>query len=177
MLKPLRIAGALLLALSLAVSGCGSSETASTAATNGPAAQTVRQSTSPKQPQQTGASGQKQANETKPRTEAATSNPGGTTAKPTAAAKPTSTAAEPQSPIKPRYRYPLEVQRDFIAACTGASGSKSSCECIIARYESLKVEEGASLSELLGVEVALNNKLRLSRLARQFARDCSSAIT
>jgi hypothetical protein len=54
--------------------------------------------------------------------------------------------------------------------------SKASCECIIAKYEALNVEEGRSLAELLTTDLVLKRHLKLNRRAKQFARECHSAI-
>ncbi len=64
-----------------------------------------------------------------------------------------------------------------MAVCTAAKGSKSSCECIIFKYEAMNVEEGQSLSELLGLTVALKHRIKITRRAQQFAKQCNAAIT
>jgi hypothetical protein len=84
---------------------------------------------------------------------------------------------EPKAPPKGgKYEYPLEEQRQFIAYCTAANSSKSSCECIIEKYAHRRVEEGQSLAELLGIEVDLKESLRLPPRALRIARECKSPI-
>ncbi len=163
----------LVVALGILANGCGSTEdtTSTSVAASAPAAttQATGQSSTPAAAQPTGTSAQ-----TAPQT-----NPEHKTTAPTPstkAAKPKSTTAEtPQAP--PRYFYPAEPREHFIAACTAAKGSKLSCECIIFRYESRKVEEGQSLAELLGVTLALTRHFRLNQRARQYASECHSAMT
>jgi hypothetical protein len=47
---------------------------------------------------------------------------------------------------------------------------------MIAKFESRKVEEGQSLSELLGAEVSVNNGLGYNRRTRQYAKECHSVV-
>jgi hypothetical protein len=86
--------------------------------------------------------------------------------------------------VPPNRRYPKELQGKFLRACTAARGSRSSCECIIARQEgNLKVERGQSLAELLALELAFERehaslqdirraRVPSPRLVRQVVRVC-----
>jgi hypothetical protein len=174
MLKPFRLATCGLVAVGVAASGCGSSKKPSTptttsTSTNITATAGTTQSTTPKHTPQT----------PKPRAQkpAATTPPAATTGsqKSVQAPKP-KIKQEPKAPPKGKYEYPLEAQRNFIGTCRASNSSKSSCECIIVKFESRKVEEGQSLAELLGVEVALKGHLTLSHRAQQYARECKSTI-
>jgi len=74
-----------------------------------------------------------------------------------AAATPTLQAAERQLPLS--RRYPKFIQGKFLLACRAAKGSKSSCECIVAKQElNLKVEQGQSIAELLALEIAFRQE-------------------
>jgi hypothetical protein len=180
MLKPLHLAICLPVALAVAASGCGSTKKASTTTTastpttasttggtTGPTSTgaTATQTTTPKQaPKKSKAHAKKPA---APKPQATVPQRIITAPKP----KP-----EPKTPPKGKYEYPLEVQTAFISSCVAGSSTKSGCECIIAKFESRKVEEGQSLSELLGAELALQNGRRLNRRARQFAKECKSTL-
>src|SRR5262249_28225998 len=53
------------------------------------------------------------------------------------------------------HRYPRAFQLKFIVSCEAAKGSNSSCECILAKQQKLKVEKGKSMAELLALELQL----------------------
>ena len=176
MLKLLRLMICLSLTLVVA-SGCGTTKTASTATvaststgttgTAGSAGQTPAPSTSPQQPLQT----------SKP--------PAPKPATPAAEAKGSQTgggASQPSTPVKPqpaklKFSYPPAAQSDFIANCTAAHASKSSCECVIIKYESGSGEEAQSLVELLGLELALKEKTQLPHLGQLYVKECKLSIT
>ena len=84
---------------------------------------------------------------------------------------------EPKAPPRGgKYTYPREAQSNFIGVCLSGGGSKSSCECIIEKFEARRVEEGQSLAELLGFELALKSGLALNARDRLYARECKSAL-
>jgi hypothetical protein len=47
---------------------------------------------------------------------------------------------------------------------------------MIAKFEARKVEEGHSLAEMVGTELAARDHIAFSPQARQFARECHSSI-
>jgi hypothetical protein len=179
MLKPLHLAICVPVALAVVASSCGSTKKASTTTASTPTTASTTGGTTG--PTSTGATAT-QTTTPKPA-------PRRSKAKKPAAPKPSAQATvpqriitapkpkpEPKTPPKGKYEYPLEVQTAFISSCTAGGSSKSSCECIIAKFESRKVEEGQSLSELLGAELALQNGRRLNRRARHFAKECKSTL-
>jgi hypothetical protein len=178
--KPLRLTACLPLALAVIASGCGSTKTASTsttastnAGTSAPSngsSQTATHSTSSNEARQRSEANKQKAAKARLGRQAKGSQ------RSTEAAKPKTQAAKGQAPPKLQYLYPLDARQNFIATCMAAKGSKSGCECIIAKYESRKVVEGQSLAELLGVEVGLKDGFRLPPRARQYVKECSSTI-
>jgi type IV secretory pathway VirB10-like protein len=74
-----------------------------------------------------------------------------------AAARPGLEAVEARLPLK--RRYPKVLQGKFLVSCKAAKGSRSSCECIIAKQElNLKLEKGQTLAELLALEIAFEKE-------------------
>jgi hypothetical protein len=178
MLKLPGLTISLLGALAVLASGCGSTETASTgkvastnAGTSAPAGETPRttsQSTAPKAAHQTAKVPAGKAPRANPEHQATVP----TTS--TEAAKPKTEAAKPvQAPL--RHRFPREVKNNFIAVCTAAKGSTSSCECIVAKYESMNVEEGQSLAQLVGVWLSLKVHGQFTPQAKLYAKECKNA--
>jgi hypothetical protein len=177
MLKLPSLTISLLGALAVLASGCGSTETASTskvastnAGTSAPAGETphtTSQSTAPKAAHQTAKVPAGKAPRANPEHQATVP----TTS--TEAAKPKTKAAKPvQAPL--RHRYPLDVKNSFIAVCTAAKGSTSSCECIVAKYESMNVEEGRSLGGLLSVELSLKDHEKFTPQAKLYGKECKN---
>jgi hypothetical protein len=180
------------LAAAMLVSACGSSHTATTGRTavaSTPASAVTGATT--------GATGQPTGASAKPTTTKRTNTPtatsGGTAAtqpaKPkTSAAKPKTSAAKPKTtsttprskkPVlpPPKHVFPAEGTHNFMVVCTAAGESTASCECIIAKFEGRNVDEGISLSELLGVEVSMKDHIPLSKHGklRQYVHECRSA--
>jgi hypothetical protein len=180
MSNPRRLTICLLVVPAVLASGCGSSKTASTnttasvnaATTTAPAntnTQTASQSTGSTGPQHTNTTPTQKATNATPKTKAPPSH---TTAQ---APRPRTQTTEPQ--VSAKRLFPLQFKQNFLAAWTAASGSKSSGECIIAKYQAYKGEKGKALAELVGFELVLNNHLKLrNRLARQYAKECHGAV-
>lgn len=180
MFNPRRLIICLLVVPAVVASGCGSSETASTSGTASvnahstsvpanPSTRTASQSTGSSGPQQTKKTPAQKATKATPKTQAPPSH---TSAQ---APKPRTQAPEPQ--VSPKRQFPLRFKQNFLAAWLAANGSKSSGECIIAKYEARKAEKGRLLAELVGLELVLNNHLKLkNRRARQYAKECHSTI-
>lgn len=176
--NPRRLTIFLPLALAILASGCGASETSSTSkaasvttttsapANTSPSTQTAVQST--------GATGT-QRTSTAPVQTTTAPLPKKVTLPSPAVARKLPSAVPPNRSVG--HNYPLEFQQRFIAAWETANGSKSSAECIIAKFEALSGELGRSLGELVGTERAVLNHTRFSRRARQFATECHSSIT
>lgn len=199
--KPLHLT-ICLIALALVASGCGSTKKANTSTTAGTRAGTGAGENAQATTLAAGSNGARQTNSAQARKSAqapkapeaksgrqANGSQSTTSAvKPiTKPLKPTSPAAEGRphpfrEPSKGPYRFPLSAQSSFVAACTAAGGSKSSCECIIAKYETRTVEEGQALAELLGAELQLRNRGTLgpvgafARRSKQYAKECRSAL-
>jgi hypothetical protein len=187
MLNPRRLTSFLPVALAVLASGCGSTETASstkatsahatTSASANASTQTASQSTASKAPQQTSTTPAPKAFPTVQAPPSHTS---------TQAPTPGSKATKPRQPRS--YPFPPEFQQRFIAAWTEVvKGSKSSGECIIAKFEKrTTVEEGQALAELVGLELVLRRH-ELSKLlakgspllerAQQYAKECHHVIT
>jgi len=163
--RPLGLAACPLVALTLLVSGCGSTtSTTTTLATNTSAgttgAQTAPQSTtsSTEAPQAPPAPPPKTA-ETK-------SKATNTVAK--ASPPPVQTVSKSGvKPVKPplppgKGPYPAEIKQPFLATCKAAKGSTSSCVCVLTTLERSHVEQGESIAEL----IVLETKLRRVSLAQ-----------
>ncbi len=170
--------------LALAASGCGSSETSSTSTTVSTA--TSASATPPATTPSTAAKAtQPKLTAPKTGTEKATFNDTHTAAaasppppQPKSKSQPGKTTTAPSNGSL-KYVYPREATRNFIGVCTGRGESTASCECIIRKYEAENVsEEGQSLAELLGYELALKERTHLpGGSAHQFAVACHSKIT
>jgi hypothetical protein len=185
--NPRLLVALLTVGLALIVVGCGSSETSPTSTAASTGASAPVSTTPPAVVQSTATTPKTTTAKTPEQHPSATA----TTPKTTTPARPKvvivkRTAKAPASvQAPPRYIYPPEAQGHFIAFCTTGGGSKTSCECVIAKYEARKVphgtslveEEGETLSELLGIEVGLKDHLPLNTRAIRYARECHSAIT
>jgi len=170
MQKPLGLAACPFVALTLLVSGCGSTtSTTTTLATNTSAgttgAQTAPQSTagSTATPHTTQAS--------PPKTAEAKSKGAHTVAK--ASPAPVRTVSKPSvKPAKPplppgKGPYPAEIKQPFLETCRAAKGSTSSCVCVLTSLERSHVEQGESIAEL----IVLETKLRSVPLAQVLRGD------
>lgn len=185
MLKPVRFAICPLVALAVLASGCGSTKTTTTSATAPATASTPTTASTTGNTTVPAGKGAQTATQSRGSTHAPQTTTAHTqTPAPTQPAVRAyaphlkSKSVEPQPKPKPgrRYEFPLEAQRQFIGFCTARNSSKSSCECVIAKFEARKVEEGQAISELLVIGVALRQGLPLSARARQYAAECKSTI-
>lgn len=178
MLKRSCLAACGLVALVVVASGCGSSKKASVAATATTSTNTTPTVSTPTVPttQRTSATQVPKTTTARPQTPAPAKPPSATTQTQRVQTPKPKIKPEPKRPPKGKYEYPLQAQRNFIALCTASHASKSSCECILVKFESRKVEEGQSLAELLGMEVALQSNLTLSPRAQKYARECKSTL-
>jgi len=57
--------------------------------------------------------------------------------------------------VPPKRLFPKRLAHTFLVACAAAKGSPSSCECILARQELNKVEQGQSVAEDLVLEAVM----------------------
>jgi hypothetical protein len=188
MFKPLGFAICPLVALAVVASGCGSTKTTTTSATAPATASTPATASATGDTAAPASKGAQTATQINGSTHAPqTTTAHAQTPVPTPPAGQAfaphlkSKSLEPQPKPKPgrRYEFPLEAQRQFIGFCTGRPGnysSKSSCECMIAKFEARKVEEGQAISEMLVIGVALRYGLPLSPRARLYAAECKSTI-
>jgi hypothetical protein len=172
MRKSFHFAICLLVVLAVVASGCGSStKTASTAAsasaTGNQSPQTVGQSTSSNEAQQTSKASKPKVAEVKPKGQGNTAEVKRRgelkAAKQRAEAKARAEAAKrarlEAEAAKPQSRkekpYPESFNRRFIARCEAAKGSPSICACVASKQRLSKVETGRALAELLALELAL----------------------
>lgn len=172
--KPLRLTICLLVVPAILASGCGSSKTATTTTTSTSATTTsartsattptTSHSTGSKAPQQTTTTPAQKTTTATPKTQTLPSQPN-----PQASTLETGATGAHASP---RHLFPLELQQKFLAAWLAAHLSKSSGECVIAKFEAQKIIEGRALAEMVGFELALIDHFKLNPQSRQYAKEC-----
>ncbi len=181
------------LALAILAGGCGSSNTASTSkaasvrptttTTNAPAStssQTASQGTDANGSQQTSSTPAPKAAKATPTTQASPSH--------TSAHAPKARIKGPKRGTEPAelhalrtHQIPVYVEEKFIAVWLAAKGSKSSAECIIAKFQARKVKLGSKLGELVGLELWVIHHFNLSgsavaRRALQYMKECHGTV-
>jgi hypothetical protein len=179
MYNPGRTPMLLSLVLVVVASGCGSTKTASTSKTASVGAGTsapANQGPQTSHPGTGSTGGQASTTPSGTATNATPNHPAKGTTTSAKAAKPNGGASEHLA-APPRYLYPAELTQSFISVCTAASNSTSSCECLVGKYEAMNVQEGESLSFLVGLEITLKHHLKkVGVRAKRFASECHATI-